>query len=88
MLAHLKPSKKSGGSIPSRNVRRGHVLAADAEADDAAGKHVDGHEDPPAAKQDRLATKQVHAPEAVFGLREESEPGGTRAVRMIGAAVC
>jgi hypothetical protein len=64
------------------------VLAADAEADDAAGKHVDGHQDPPAAKHDRLATKQVHAPEAVLGLREESEPGGTRAVRMIGAAVC
>jgi hypothetical protein len=34
------------------------VLAADAEADDAAGKHVDGHQDPPAAKHDRLATKQ------------------------------
>ena len=63
------------------------VFAADAESDDAAGEHIDEHKDPMAAKQDRLATKQVHAPEAVLGLREEREPGGTRAVGMIGAVV-
>ena len=63
------------------------VFASDAEADDAAGEQVDYHEDPMAAKQNRLATKQVHAPEAVLGLREEGEPGGTRGTRMIWAVV-
>jgi hypothetical protein len=33
------------------------VLAADAEADDAAGKHVDDHKDPMATKQYRFATE-------------------------------
>ena len=34
-----------------------------------------------AAEQYRLATKQIHAPEAVLGVREESEPRGTRLAR-------
>ena len=34
-----------------------------------------------------LATKQIHAPEAVLGLREEGEPGGTRGARMLSAVV-
>src|SRR5450631_2239154 len=63
------------------------AFAADAEADDTAGKHVHDHKDPMAAKQNRFATKQVHAPEAVLGLRDEGEPGGTRGARMILVAV-
>jgi len=51
------------------------VFASDAEADDTAGEEVHYHDDPMAAKQNRLATKQVHAAEAVLGLREEGEPG-------------
>ena len=39
------------------------------------------------AKQNRLAAKQVHAPEAVLGVREKGEPRGTRNVRMTGIVV-
>ena len=53
------------------------VFASDAESDDTAGAHVDHHKDPMATKQDRLATKQIDAPKAVLGLREESESGRT-----------
>jgi hypothetical protein len=53
------------------------VLAADAESDDAAGEHIDDYKGPMAAEQYRLATKQIHAPEAVLGLCEEGEPGRT-----------
>jgi len=59
------------------------VFASDAESDDTAGTHVDHHKDPMATQQDRLATKQVDALEAVLGLREESEPGRTRGARKI-----
>ena len=38
-------------------VRTVDVFAADAEADDAAGKHVDDHKDPMATKQYRFATE-------------------------------
>ena len=62
-------------------------FVADAEADDSADEHIDDHRDPMAAKGDRLAAKQIHAPEAVFGLREESEPGGIRGTRMMGVVV-
>ena len=68
-------------------VRTVDVFAADAESDDAAGEHIDDHKDPMAAEQYRLATKQIHAPEAVVGLREEGEPGGTRGTRMIWAVL-
>jgi len=32
-------------------------FAANTEADDAAGEHIDDHNDPMATQQDRLATK-------------------------------
>ena len=63
------------------------VFPADAEADDAAGEHVDEHKDPMATQENRLATKQVYAPEAVLGVREEREPGGPRVIGMIRAVV-
>ena len=53
-------------------------LAADAESDESTCIHVDHHEDPVAAKEDRLATKQIDAPKTVLGVRKESQPGGTR----------
>ena len=63
------------------------VLAADAESDDAAGKHVDDHQNPMAAKKDRLAAKQIHAPEAVLGLRDEGEPRGAPGAWMFRAVM-
>ena len=42
------------------------VFDSNTEADDAAGEHIDDHDDPMAAEQYRLATKQIHAPEAVL----------------------
>jgi hypothetical protein len=56
------------------------VFAADAESDDSPGKYVDHHEDPVAAKQDRLAAKEIDAPETVFGMRKEGQPGRTRGI--------
>src|SRR5487761_2151091 len=44
------------------------AFPADAESDDAAGKHIDDNQDSMTAKEDRFAPKQVHTPETVRGL--------------------
>lgn len=51
------------------------VLSGDAKADDSAGEDVHDHEHPVAAKQDRFAAKQIHAPETVLGLGDQRQPG-------------
>jgi len=69
---------------------RGHTVdafPADTEADDSAAKHIDDNQDPMTAKEDRFASKQVHTPETVRGLGNESEPRGTRPAGMIFAVV-
>ena len=69
---------------------RGHTVdafPADAESDDAAGKHIDDNQDSMTAKEDRFAPKQVHTPETVRGLSNESEPRGTRLAGTIFAVV-
>ena len=62
-------------------------LAADAESDDSTGIHVDHHEDPVAAKEDRLAAKQIDAPKTVLGVRKEGQPGRTRGLRVSAVVV-
>ena len=74
----------SDGLVEHAAYRRAvDVFASNTESDDAAGEHIDDQKDPMAAEQYRLATKQIHAPEAVLGLCEEGEPGRTRGARMI-----
>src|SRR6516165_8862062 len=51
------------------------AFTCDPEANDAAGKEVQGHQHPVTAQQDRLATEQIQAPEAILRLRNESQPG-------------
>ena len=68
-------------------VRAVDGFEANAESDDAAGEHIDDHKEPMVTPQDRLATKQINAPEAVLDLCEEGERGRTRGARMIWAVM-
>src|SRR5215469_10851872 len=52
----------------------------DAEANDPAGVHVNHHHDPIALEQNRLDAEEIDTPQAVFGITDSSEPGGTTAV--------
>ena len=57
----------------------------DSKADDAARADVHYPHGPVAAKQDGLASKQIHAPEAVFRLGEKRQPGWAHGPRMLRA---
>jgi hypothetical protein len=48
----------------------------DAEPDDPARVLIHNDEDPVGAQRGRLAAEQIHTPEAVFHVAEESQPGG------------
>ncbi len=52
-----------------------------AKANDPAGELIHNDQDPMSAQRRRLAAKQVHAPETVFRVAQESQPGGTAGVR-------
>ena len=51
------------------------------EADNASSELIHDHQDPMTLQRDRLATKQIHAPQTVFHVANESQPG--RAVSVI-----
>ncbi len=63
------------------------VCLLDAESDDATGEHIHHQQHPVTAKQDRFTAKQIHAKEAVLGLREECQPGGAARRGMVGVVV-
>jgi hypothetical protein len=46
-----------------------------AEANNAAGELIHDHQDPMTLQRDRLAAKQIHAPQTVFHVAKESQPG-------------
>ena len=48
--------------------------ATHADADEATRKLVHDHEHPVAPEHDRLASKEVHAPEAVCCMADERQP--------------
>ena len=52
-----------------------------ADADEATRELVHDHEHPVAPEHDRLASKEVHAPEAVCGVADERQPRGPGSAR-------
>ncbi len=52
----------------------------DAEPNDAARALIHDHQDPVGPQRGRLAPKQIHTPEAVFHVAQESQPGGITGV--------
>jgi len=48
----------------------------DAEANDPARVLIHDHQDPVGPQRCRLALEQIHAPEAVFHVTQERQPGG------------
>ena len=48
----------------------------DAEPNDAARVLIHDHQDPVGPQRGRLAPEQIHTPEAVFHVAQESQPGG------------
>src|SRR5215813_9819776 len=52
----------------------------DAEANDATSVLIHDHQDPVGPHRGRFAPEQIHAPEAVFHVPKESQPGRTTRV--------
>src|SRR6267378_7490130 len=52
----------------------------DAEPNDPARVLILDHQDPVGPQRCRLAPEQIHTPEAVFHVAQESQPGGTTGV--------
>src|SRR5262249_28389291 len=52
-----------------------------ADADKAARELVHDYEHPVAPEENRLASKQIHAPEAVCGVADERQPRGSGSAR-------
>ena len=52
----------------------------DAEANNPAGILIHDHQDPVGPQRGRLAPEDIHTPEAVFHVAQESQPGGTTGV--------
>jgi len=52
----------------------------DAEANDPARVLIHDHQDPVGPHRSRFAPEQIHAPEAVFHVPKESQPGRTTRV--------
>src|SRR5665213_937346 len=80
--ADLSRRHVAGNGLIEHATHRRIVDVFATDADDAPGEHIDDHKDPMATQQYRLATKQIYAPEAVFGLRDEGEPRGARGAWM------
>ncbi len=49
----------------------------DAKTNDPARVLIHDHQNPVGPQRGRLAPEQIHAPETVFHVAEESQPGGT-----------
>jgi hypothetical protein len=58
----------------------------DAEANDPARVLIHDHKDPVGPQRSRFAPEQIHAPEAVFRVPQESQPG--RTIRVQSMANC
>src|SRR6266436_4361207 len=52
-----------------------------ADSDEATRELVHDHEHPVAPEHDGLASKEIHAPQAVSGLSDERQPRGPGAAR-------
>ena len=81
-------TERSGNALPVNgrvkhpaDVGPGDGAAMDAGANEAARELIHDDEYPVAAEHDRLAAKEIHAPEAVCRMADERQPGGSRASR-------
>ena len=59
----------------------------DAETNDPACVLIHDHQDPVGPQRIRFAPEQIHAPEAVFRVPEESQPRRTTRVNTYGRSV-
>ena len=60
-----------GGIEHPAHINAGDRSTVHADADEATRELVHDHEHPVAPEHDRLASKEVHAPEAVGGMADE-----------------
>jgi hypothetical protein len=81
-------TEMSGNALPVNgrvkhpaDVGSGDSAAMDAGANEAARELIHDDEDSVAAEHDRLAAKEIHAPEAVCRLANERQPQGSSASR-------
>jgi hypothetical protein len=81
-------TEMSGNALPvNRRVQHpadvgpGDGPAMDAGANEAARELIHDDEYPVAAEHDRLAANEIHAPEAVWRMADERQPGGSSASR-------
>jgi len=81
-------TERSGNALPLNgrvkhpaDVTSGDGAAMDAGANEAARELIHDDEYPVAAEHDRLAAKEIHAPEAVCRMADERQPGGSSAAR-------
>ena len=70
-----------GGVEHATNVDAGDGSAVHADADETTRELVHDHEHPVAPEHDRLASKEVDAPEAVCGVADERQPRGPASAR-------
>ena len=81
-------TEMSGHAVPvngrvehATNVGAGDVAALHGEADKAPRELIHDHEHPVDLEHGRLASKEVHAPEAVGGVADERQPRGSASAR-------
>ena len=75
------PELPSNGAV-EHPTERGTIERSrmDAEANDSARMLIHDHQDPVGSQHGRVAPEQIDAPEAVFYLAQESQPGRTTGV--------
>src|SRR5437870_12674479 len=71
----------NGGVKHAAEVGAGDGAAMHADADETTRELVHDHEHPVAPQHDRLAAKEVHAPEAVYRVADERQPRGPASAR-------
>jgi hypothetical protein len=80
-----RQTSKIYGTIASTTINRSRM---DAEANDPARVLIHDHQDPVGTQRSRFAPEQIHAPEAVFRVPQESQPGKITRARLGSARVC
>src|SRR6267378_677968 len=70
------PPTMNGGVEHATNVGASDHTPVHADADEATRELVHDHEHPVAPEHDGLASKEVHAPQAVGGVSDERQPRG------------
>src|SRR5467141_4620305 len=71
------PLPVNRGVKHAANVGARDGAALRAEADETTRKLVHDHEYPVAPQQDGLASKEIHAPQAICGVADERQPRGS-----------